>query len=107
MAHENDQNASGLVSPEALGDYLRKSLQGSGIPDYMHDGIVSFYTCGAPPGSFLSAVIDNDLFGAFRSADDVNRERIYEYLQWFCRHAPAGTWGFSGAVKKRCQRDGS
>lgn len=75
-----------------------------GIPEYMHDAIIRFYENGFPPGSFLSAVIDNDLKDACGRADDTNRHCLFNYIMWFYNEAPNGTWGFSGATSKWCKQ---
>lgn len=74
------------------------SLYDSGIPEYMHGGIVRFYENGIHPGSFLAAVINNDLRDACMCADDTNRELLFDYVRWFYNHAPIGSWGFPEAV---------
>ena len=76
------------------------SLYESGIPEYMHGAIVRFYENGIRPGSFLEAVIDNDLREACARADDTNRRRLFDYVAWFYSYAPAGSWGFAGAVDR-------
>lgn len=75
-----------------------ESLDRCGIPEYMHGAIVRFYENGIRPGSFLEAVIDNDLREACACADETNRRALFNYVQWFYSHAPSGTWGFAGAV---------
>jgi hypothetical protein len=73
-------------------DY-RASLERSGIPDYMHDGIVLYLMHGIPPGSFLSAVLSNDLRKAVSRADETNMQLLSRYVIWFYNHAPASCWG--------------
>ena len=73
-----------------------------GIPEYMHGGIIRYYEAGIPPGHFLSAVINNDLKEAFARADDTNTKCMDAYVKWFYNYAPAGSWGFAGAVEKWC-----
>ena len=71
-----------------------------GIPAYMHDGLIFYYENGIPPGSFLTAVINNDLKEACTRADDINRHCLFNYIMWFYNEAPAGSWGYAGAVDK-------
>ena len=78
----------------------RASLTFSGIPGYMHGGIIRFYEDGIPPGGFLTAVIDNDLKTALAKADDTNQQLLREYVMWFYNYAPSGTWGYTGATDK-------
>ena len=86
-----------------LRDEQVTALQECGIPGYMHQSIVNFYENGYQPGSFLTAVIDNDLKEAVGRADDTNIHCIKNYVMWFYNHAPDGTWGFSGATEKWCK----
>ena len=76
----------------------------SGIPNYMHDGIIDYYKNGWKPGSFLSAVINNNLKESFLCADDKNIYCIKEYIMWFYNYAPTGTWGYSDAVNDYIKR---
>jgi hypothetical protein len=83
-----------------LSDEAKAGLYTCGIPDYMHGGIIRFYEHGIGPGGFLTAVIDNDLSLAVGSADALNVTLLPNYVRWFYWHAPAGSWGFPGAVEK-------
>lgn len=69
-------------------------------PDYstfptkhMIDGVRMWIEHGVHPGSFLSAVISNDLRGACERADDLNRSAIFYIVRWFYNEAPCGCWG--------------
>lgn len=87
-----------------LSEQQKANLIARGIPDYMHGGIIRYYENGIPPGGFLSAVINNDLQGAFGRADDTNSRCIRNYIMWFYNDAPAGTWGYPNAVEDWCER---
>src|SRR5690606_5980082 len=73
-------------------------LRECGIPEYMHGGIVRYLDHGVPPGSFLTAVISNDLREAFACADDVNGRLVRNYVMFFYSYAPAGSWGSPDAM---------
>lgn len=45
------------------------------------------------PGSFLRAVLENNLSEAMGRADMYNRRKIFEYVQWLYNEAPADCWG--------------
>jgi hypothetical protein len=72
------------------------------IPLHMHGGIIRYCEDKIPPGSFLTAVINNDLREACARADDINRHALFKYIQWFYNYAPSESWGFEGAVEKWC-----
>ena len=65
-------------------DKLPKSLQG-GARHYIERGII--------PGSFLRAVISNNLVEAVARADDNNLPRLKEIVLWWYNEAPGGCWG--------------
>lgn len=46
-----------------------------------------------PPGSFVTAIISNDLRGAFQAADGVNVHLIGAYVAWMYWNAPSDSWG--------------
>lgn len=65
----------------------------SRIPEHMRSDVLGWVALGIPPGSFLSCVIENDFFGACRSADDINRGLLFDYAAFFHNHAPAMCYG--------------
>ena len=77
---------------------LRQQAILDGVPEHTVDGIVSYFTKGWEPGGFLCAVIDNDMKNAFGNADIENRARMFEIVSFLYNNAPAGTWGYPGAV---------
>lgn len=81
-----------------LRDETKQAMDRHGIPEYMQGGIIRYYENYIPPGHFLEAVINNDLKEACSRADDTNRHCLYKYMMWFYNEAPAGSWGYSGAV---------
>lgn len=61
-----------------------------------------------PFGSFVTAVLANDLVGALGQADDENRANIFEYASYLYNEMPGRTgdpsrdfWGSYEAVKNR------
>lgn len=48
---------------------------------------------GIMPGSFLTAVITNDLNGAVGAADHLNIRLIPEYVFYFYNYCPGNCWG--------------
>lgn len=45
------------------------------------------------PGSFLEAVLRNNLKEAMGRADSRNRRRVFEYVEYLYNYAPAICWG--------------
>ncbi len=63
------------------------------IPDRMGDGIDLYVSEGIVPGSFLQAIICNDLGEAFGRADDENFYNIAAYVNYFYNKVPAACHG--------------
>ena len=63
------------------------------IPEHMHNVLKLYIERGVPPGSFMSAVICNDLSGAMGRADHINQHRIFDIVKWFYNYAPIDCWG--------------
>lgn len=64
--------------------YISKRMEG-GIRRYIEEGIL--------PGSFLKAVINNDLRSACTTADDENIKNLPAYIGYFYYEAPSECWG--------------
>lgn len=63
------------------------------IPEHCHDSLRRYLEDRIPPGSFLEAVLSNDLRGACECADEINRRALFNYVGFLYRYAPAGSWG--------------
>lgn len=63
------------------------------VPKHDRDAIVRYIEHGIIPGSFLQAVICNDLREAFGQADYINTTALPTIVAWFYSHAPALCWG--------------
>lgn len=63
------------------------------IPEYMLGAARRYILQGIPPGSFLTAVICNDLREAFANADDTNAAMMQGWVRFFYNYAPSGCWG--------------
>ena len=63
------------------------------IPAHMMTAIEDYVENGIEPGSFLTAVICNDLRGAVGHADAENKGLLGEYVQYFHNEAPGACWG--------------
>lgn len=72
---------------------LTERLHQSRVPEHMHDGLILWLTEGIPPGSFMTAILTNDLREACNRADDTNRYRLYDFVFFLYNYAPVGSWG--------------
>lgn len=70
------------------------------IPDYMQYGLATYVLFGITSGSFLTALLEGNLFGALRQADDVNFRHLPEYAHFLHNAAPAGCFGSEARVEE-------
>ena len=63
------------------------------IPGHMAGAVKRYILQGIPPGSFLTAVLCNDLREAFARADDENAAAMHGWVKFFYNYAPTGCWG--------------
>ncbi len=70
------------------------------IPERMMPSIEQYITDGIQPGTFLSAVICNDLKGAVMWADQENMGNLPAYASYFYTYAPIACWGSKGVMDK-------
>ena len=55
--------------------------------------IDEYVRIGRPAGSFVRAVLENDLMGAFMLADDENRVDMFEIVGYLYNSIPGGCHG--------------
>lgn len=65
----------------------------SRLPEHMQPAAQRYVEHGVHPGSFLTAVICNDLFDAFQRADDVNRDAMFDWCMFFHNDVPGDCYG--------------
>lgn len=63
------------------------------LPERFRPPIQRYIEHGAPPGSFLSAVIKNDLMDALGRADPNSEKELKGLVRWFYNEAPGSCWG--------------
>lgn len=65
----------------------------STLPEHMRQGAEDYIERGYKPGSFLYAVLTNDLVEAFGHADDSNLAAMHTWAKWLYNEAPRTCWG--------------
>ena len=65
----------------------------SRLPEHIQGGVRRYIEDGIPPGSFLQAVMSNNLKESFMYADDTNIERMFDIVDFFYNEAPIECWG--------------
>lgn len=69
------------------------NLDYTGLPEGLRVGMCRYIEGGILPGSFLKAVLANDLMNACAHADHVNRQRLFDIVDWLYNEAPGNCWG--------------
>jgi hypothetical protein len=70
-------------------------FRGYAIGPVMIESIRDYVNHGAEPGSFLSAVICNNLKEAVACADDTNLANLPAFVSFFYNEVPSNIWGTS------------
>ena len=64
------------------------------------DGIDRYVKDHCPPGSFLRAVLENDLKESFGRADEDNIRDMFEIVSYCYNEIPIACWGSPEKVKQ-------
>lgn len=75
------------------------------LPEHMRFVAQEYVEEGKLPGSFLQAVLRNDLYGAFNRADDINRANMAAWAS-FLSQIPMCSWGSVERIKGWVARKG-
>lgn len=63
------------------------------IPPHMRAALLRYTKDHIEPGSFLRAVLENNLKEAVARADGINRHRLIDYVTYLYNEAPSACWG--------------
>lgn len=69
------------------------------LPEHVRGAMQRYVENRIPPGGFLTAVLENNLFEALMRADSINRERLFDIVSFLYNEVPSGCWGSPKAVK--------
>lgn len=69
-------------------DYKAMMCGDTYIPDYLRPGVLRYIEQGITPGSFIGAIICNDLQATIATADPGSLIYIPTIAKWFFNHAP-------------------
>lgn len=74
--------------------------------DACREAVRAFFTEGRHPGSgsFVEAVLENDLKETFKRADDLHLTTMYGIVHWMYLHAPIEFYGSRRRVARHCAR---
>jgi len=90
-----------LLHPNMEAPLARAVLR---LPESCREGLLLYLRFGLRPGTFLTAVLSNDLRGACAAADEVNRLALYDYVYVLYNCAPLAAWGSPELVADWIQR---
>lgn len=93
------------LNEQALNEWEAKAAR-SGIPEHMRTGVALYIVHGTPPGSFLTAVLSNDLMEAMGRADDVNLRSLPAYGRFLYNEAPSACFRSAECMKTWVTRGG-
>ena len=69
------------------------------FPNHTQEALERYFVHGLLPGSFVEAVLVNDLYSAATKADHWNKQRLAAIAQWIVFNAPRGSYGSWEAVE--------
>ncbi len=76
------------------------------IPPYMHRSLVRYILLGESPGSFLTALLEGDLFAALAYADSTNIRILHQYGNFLYNNTPRACFGNPDNVQQWSKRGG-
>ena len=65
----------------------------SPVPDHTREALERYFLYAFEPGSFVKAVLCNDLVSSVARADHFNKPAIAGIVEWIVNNAPEGSWG--------------
>ena len=83
-------NNMGAIKSIEIQDYTYTDRY---MPEHTKEALENYFKYAWEPGSFCMAVLCNDLHGAVRKADHINKKCIPEIVMWLEMNAPYGSYG--------------
>lgn len=68
------------------------------INDYIYGALERYLNNGINPGSFMTAVLENNLCEAFARADSFNTSNMKNIVSYVYHHVPHNAWGSAEKV---------
>ena len=70
------------------------------IPEHLKAALDRYVNHKIRPGSFLEAVLSNDLFDAIGRADNVSRACLFDICKYVYNELPGDCWGSREIVER-------
>ena len=80
--------------------YWHQRAQKQEVPELTLGALNRYVSEGIPPGSFLIALLCNDLKAAFSRADDINIANMYAIVKYCYNNIPSRCWGSPEATEE-------
>lgn len=93
MTMAEDRAARRLEQEERQRAELRAKAAALGVPDNLVPGLIEYLIARRPTGSFLRAVLVNDLRDAAMRASDESARALVQIVRFLVYHAPGQSWG--------------
>jgi len=74
------------------------------IPEHILPGLARYLVRGIVPGSFMEAMLTNDLRGVMQCADDTNMAALPAIWSFFYNNLPGSAWGSVDNMKEWVQQ---
>jgi hypothetical protein len=88
------------LTKTSLTEMLDEGITEVSVPSRMLPSLYAYIVDGRPPGSFLEAIITNDLHAAFALADDENVQCLAAWTQLLYQWAPSESWGSKATMTR-------
>jgi len=76
-----------------------EEMESFGVPAHCRPGLAAYLIIHRPIGSFLTALLENNLRLAVGRADHLNASRFKNYVRFLLECAPGEAWGSPENVK--------
>ena len=82
-----------MIRPLDFTGYSGEKFGDPYVPEHTQDTLRRYVEDGLYPGSFVTAVLCNDLFGAISRADSMNASALKDICLFVYNRMPADSWG--------------
>ncbi len=97
--NDQDEGPRAVTAADTALKLEGKAIRARMVPAHLADGLARFVVLGIKPGHFLSAVLANDLAGAFGRGDETALAALRNIMRYLENDAPAACWGTKAKVR--------